>query len=83
MSAAVELNADRLNAQLQAEPLRPVYLVAGSETLLVLEAADAIRAAARAQGVTEREVYELEDAIPTGTRSRRRSMPPVCSPAAG
>lgn len=56
----MELNADRLNAQLQAEPLRPVYLVAGSETLLVLEAADAIRAAARAQGVTEREVYELD-----------------------
>lgn len=56
----MELNADRLTARLQAEPLRPVYLVAGSETLLVLEAADAIRAAARAQGVTEREVYELD-----------------------
>lgn len=60
MSAVVELNVDRLTAQLQAEPLRSVYLVAGSEPLLVLEAADAIRAAARAQGVSEREVYELD-----------------------
>lgn len=60
----MELNADRLTAQLQAEPLRPAYLVAGSETLLVLEAADAIRAAARAQGVSEREVHELDGRDP-------------------
>lgn len=56
----MELGADRLAAQLGAEPLRPVYLVAGSEPLLVLEAANAVRAAARAQGISEREVHDME-----------------------
>lgn len=39
-----------------ARPLAPLYVVHGDEPLLVLEAADAIRAAARTQDVTEREV---------------------------
>ena len=56
----MELNVDRFAAQLAGEPLRPAYLVAGSETLLVLEAADAVRAAARAQGIDEREVHDME-----------------------
>ncbi|MFT4178939.1 MAG: DNA polymerase III subunit delta [Thermomonas sp.] len=56
----MELSCDRLAAQLAGEPLRPVYLVAGSEPLLVLEAADAVRAAARAQGIGEREVFDME-----------------------
>lgn len=56
----MELGTDRLAGQLANEPLRSVYLVAGSEPLLVLEAADAVRAAARAQGITEREVHDLE-----------------------
>jgi DNA polymerase-3 subunit delta len=56
----VELKPDRIAAQLAAEPLRPAYLVAGQEPLLVLEAADAVRAAARAQGIGEREVFEAE-----------------------
>ena len=56
----MELKHDRLASQLAAEPLRSAYLVAGSEPLLVLEAADAIRTAARAQGITEREVFEAE-----------------------
>ncbi len=56
----MELRPDRLAAQLAAEPLRPVYLVAGPETLVVLEAADAVRSAARAQGVSEREVFDAE-----------------------
>ena len=60
----MELSADRLATQLQAESLRPVYLIAGSETLLVLEAADAVRAAARAQGIEEREVYDMEGRDP-------------------
>jgi len=37
-------------------PLAPLYLLHGDEPLLVLETADAIRAAARAQGFDEREV---------------------------
>lgn len=56
----MELGHDRLAAQLAGEPLRPAYLVAGSETLLVLEAADAVRAAARAAGIEEREVHDME-----------------------
>ena len=56
----MELSADRLAGQLAHEPLRPAYLVAGSETLLVLEAADAVRATARAQGIAEREVHDME-----------------------
>ena len=56
----MELNVDRIASQLAGEPLRPAYLVAGPETLLVLEAADAVRAAARAQGIEEREVHDME-----------------------
>ena len=54
----MELTPERLAAQLDREPLRPAYLIAGPEPLRVLEAADAVRAAARAQGVSEREVFE-------------------------
>lgn len=39
-------------------PLRPAYLIAGQEPLKVLEAADGLRAAARAQGIDEREIHE-------------------------
>ncbi len=56
----MELGVDRLVGQLANEPLRPVYLIAGSEPLLVLEAADAVRAAARAQGIPDREVHDME-----------------------
>ena len=56
----MELSVDRIATQLKAESLRPTYLVAGPETLLVLEAADAVRAAARAQGIAEREVHDME-----------------------
>ena len=56
----MELTPERLGAQLATGPLRPAYLVAGPEPLRVLEAADAIRAAARAQGIAEREIFEAE-----------------------
>lgn len=56
----MELTPERLLAQLDSEALRPVYLIAGPEPLRVLEAADAVRAAARKQGIDEREVYEAE-----------------------
>ena len=54
------LTPERLLAQLAAGPLHPAYLVAGQEPLHVLEAADAVRATARAQGIGEREVFEAE-----------------------
>ena len=59
-----DLRPDRLAAQLASEPLRPAYLIAGPETLVVLEAADAVRAAAREQGVGDREVYDIEPRDP-------------------
>lgn len=55
-----ELRPDRLAGQLEVGPLAPAWLVAGPEPLLVMEAADAIRAAARAQGITEREVHDAD-----------------------
>ncbi|TXI48693.1 MAG: DNA polymerase III subunit delta [Lysobacter sp.] len=56
----MELTPERLIAQLGAEPLRPAYLIAGPEPLRVLEAADAVRAQARAEGIGEREVFDAD-----------------------
>lgn len=56
----MDLTPERLPGQLAAEPLRPAYLIAGPEPLRVLEAADAVRAQAKAQGYAEREVFEPE-----------------------
>ncbi|MGO4259910.1 DNA polymerase III subunit delta [Lysobacter sp. TAB13] len=56
----MELTPERLLAQLDQEALRPVYLIAGPEPLRVLEAADAVRASARKQGIAEREIFEAE-----------------------
>lgn len=50
----MNLRPDQLAAQL-AKPLAPLWVLHGDEPLLVLEAADAIRAAARRQGYEERE----------------------------
>ena len=56
----MELTPERLAAQCGDGPLLPVYLIAGPETLRVLEAADAVRARARAEGIGEREVYDAD-----------------------
>jgi DNA polymerase III subunit delta len=50
----VILRPDQLPANLE-RPLAPLYVLHGDEPLLVLEAADAIRATARTQGFDERE----------------------------
>ncbi|MCK2095682.1 DNA polymerase III subunit delta [Thauera aromatica] len=50
----MNLRPDQLAAQLE-RPLAALWMVHGNEPLLVLEAADAIRAAARRQGYAERE----------------------------
>jgi DNA polymerase-3 subunit delta len=57
----LKLTSDSLTPQL-AQQLRPVYLVSGDEPLLAAEAADTIRAAARAGGFSEREVHFIERA---------------------
>lgn len=53
------LSPEALNASL-ARGLAPLYLIHGEEALLALEAADTIRAAARAAGYLEREVLTVE-----------------------
>lgn len=50
----MSLRPDQLAAQLE-RPLAPLWVLHGNEPLLVLEASDAIRAAARKQGYSERE----------------------------
>ena len=52
--------ATRQLAQHLKRGLSPLYAVHGAETLLALEAGDAIRAAARREGCAEREVFTAE-----------------------
>jgi DNA polymerase III delta subunit len=54
----MQIKGEQLATHLERE-LRPVYLVYGDEPLLVIEAADAIRAAARGRGFDEREVLTV------------------------
>lgn len=56
----MELKPEQLLSQPTNQALRPAYLIAGPETLRVLEAADAIRARARAEGLSEREVFDAD-----------------------
>jgi DNA polymerase III subunit delta len=55
----VKISGDNLPSSL-ARQLQTIYLVSGDEPLLVNEAADAIRAAARSQGFVERELHVVE-----------------------
>jgi len=57
--AAAQLRADQLDSHL-ARQLAGLYVLHGDEPLLSLEAADAIRAKARAAGFTERSVLIAE-----------------------
>ena len=57
----MQVAAPQLAAQLQ-RGLRNLYTVHGDDPLLVQEAGDAIRAAARAQGFTERTVHTVAGA---------------------
>ena len=57
----LKLTADALAPHL-AQRLLPVYLISGDEPLLAAEAADAVRAHARAAGFTERTVHFIERA---------------------
>lgn len=57
----MQLRADQLAPHL-AKGLKPIYTVWGDEPLLAQEAGDAIRAAARAAGCTERQVHTVAGA---------------------
>jgi DNA polymerase-3 subunit delta len=52
----MQIRAEQLEAQL-SKSLAGAYLIHGDEPLLVLEASDAVRAAARKRGYDEREVF--------------------------
>jgi DNA polymerase-3 subunit delta len=54
----MQLRPEQLDAHLK-QRLAPVYFISGDEPLRVLEAADAVRSAARAQGFEEREVLNV------------------------
>ena len=56
----MRLRADQLERNL-AQGLAPVYLISGDETLLVQEAADAVRSACRKQGFSERQVFHVDN----------------------
>lgn len=55
----MQLRAEQLEAHLK-KSLAPLYVVHGDEPLLAIEAADAIRTAARAKGYTERDLFIAE-----------------------
>ena len=56
----MRLPTEQLAAHLARGRLSPCYVVSGDEALLSLEAQDAIRVAARAQGYTERQVLHAD-----------------------
>ena len=56
----MQLKPADIGGHLAGGSLAPVYLVSGDETLLVEETCDAIIAAARAAGFTERDVMHVE-----------------------
>jgi DNA polymerase III subunit delta len=55
----LKFSGDRLEGELAAR-LLPVYVVSGDDPLLTAEAADAIRARAKRDGYSEREVFFVE-----------------------
>ena len=58
----MQLRADQFGAHLSKGALKPVYTLHGDEALLAQEAGDALRAAARAQGFSERQVHTVSGA---------------------
>jgi DNA polymerase-3 subunit delta len=61
----VQLRLEQLPAQL-AKGIAPLYVVTGDEPLLALEAADAIRIAARTAGYTDRKMFSVERSFDWG-----------------
>lgn len=59
----MQANASQYERHLQGDSLAPVFLIAGSEDLLRIEAADTLRARARALGFVEREIFDVEGAF--------------------
>lgn len=55
----MQLRPEQLESHLE-KTLAPVYLLSGEEPLQLMEAADAVRAAARSKGVEDREVFNVD-----------------------
>lgn len=68
----MKLRAEQLATHL-AGRMAPIYLVSGDEPLLVQESCDAIRAAARAQGFSERLAFEVETGFSWNTLNQATS----------
>jgi DNA polymerase-3 subunit delta len=62
----MQLTPEKLDTHL-ARQLAPVYFISGDEPLRVIEAADAVRAAARGQGYDEREVLTVQTGFDWGS----------------
>ncbi len=58
----MQVRADQLATALTRGGLKPIYAIHGDEPLLAQEAADALRAAARAAGFSERQVFTVSGA---------------------
>ena len=56
----MKLRANQLDKHFSSQPWQPAYLISGDEPLLTQEACDQVRRAARANGFTEREVFQVE-----------------------
>ena len=70
----MQITPEQLPAQL-AKGFAPLYAVTGDEPLRALEAADAIRAAARARGFTDRKMFSVTQHFDWGGR---RANWPAC-----
>ena len=68
----MKLRPEQLASHLSGT-LLPIYLVSGDEPLLVQEACDAVRAAARARGFSERLVFEVDGAFGWNTLDQAAS----------
>ena len=54
----MKIRAEQLPDQIKKQ-LLPVYVISGGDPLLTQEAADSIRAGARAQGFSERDIWDI------------------------
>ena len=60
MNNGMSASLAQFHKHLASSELKPVYLIAGEEHLLVIEAADALRARARELGYAEREILDVD-----------------------
>lgn len=62
----MQLRIQQLEGHLSGGSLAPLYVITGDEPLQVREAGDAIRAVARGQGFTDRQVFDVQSGFDWG-----------------